>query len=174
MISNAESRLAAHVVQFTSVTLISHWKHCSSMCVASVGLETPWICAQRVMTLLLMLVQHLSWLYKPTWAWQFRLLSRNVALLFSFRWGSYSSVASLRCTPSRSSPRCKSRLYPERLLATSSQLSMSMSIALMSLLQTSMKRRWGCPSDFLSVASSPQRRTFGILSFVIWNQYGQM
>lgn len=88
-------------------------------------------------------VQRLLWLDRPTREWESRLqqmhvktTSANVA--FSFLREGFISAASLCFFPPRSIPRWKSSLQCERPSATSSHLSMSMSIA-NHLLQTSLK-----------------------------------
>lgn len=114
--------------------------------VAPLRLERPWTSAQRLMIQLLMVAQHLLWLYRLTWERQSRLqrmhvktLSRDVFVLFSFHRARFSLVASLRFLSPLSSPRCKSRLKHKRALTKSFHLSMSISLA--SLLQMSLKRR---------------------------------
>lgn len=63
-----------------------------------------------------------------------------------------------RQTPPCSSPRCKSRLQRERSLSFSSHLLMSMSIVLISLLQTSLKKR--SPSCPLAGGQFPIQKDF--------------
>lgn len=64
---------------------------------------------------------------------------------------------------SRSNSLCKSSFQCERSLATSSHLSMYISIGLMSLFQASLKWRCGRPLAFLPVARYRNRRTFRII-----------
>lgn len=73
-------------------------------------------------------------------------------------------ASNMRFFSPRSSVWCKSRLQHQRSLATFSHLTISISIALMSLWQTSLKRRGGWPHTLLPLASSPYRKTFRILS----------
>lgn len=114
--------------------------------VVSVRLERLRTSTQKVMIQLLMVAQHLLWLYRLTWERQSRLqrmhvktLSRDVFALFSFHRARFSLVASLRFFSPRSSLRCKSRLQHKRSLMKSSHLSTS--ISLVPLLQMSLKRR---------------------------------
>lgn len=78
----------------------------------------------------------------------------------------FSSIHLVRFLSPCSSIRCRLRLQRERSLATSFYLSMSMSTALMSLLQTSLQWRWIRPRALLPVTSCPNRRNFRIFTSV--------
>lgn len=77
----------------------------------------------------------------------------------------HSSV-SLRFFTPRSNPRCKSRLQRWRLLAMFSHLSISMPIALISLMQMSLESRSARLLILLSMTSSPCRKRVGVLPSV--------
>lgn len=83
--------------------------------------------------------------------------------VFSFRQTRFTPATSLRFFSHRSRHRCKLYLQHEPSLVTSSHLSMSIFNALISLFSDVHETKM---SVLLSVTSSPQRRTFGILSLV--------
>lgn len=71
--------------------------HC--VCLASISLKKPWICGQRVIPQLLMVIWHLLWLYWHTWEWQYLFMHVKTLFpdvtLFSFHWVHFSLAASL-------------------------------------------------------------------------------
>lgn len=141
--------------------------------VASVGLDRPWICIQIIMNQLLVAEQHMLWLHRSRWKWQslsprlhVKSLDSNAAVLFSFHWVRFYPAASLRFSFPRSSLRVKSRLQRKQLLATSSHLAMSLSVARMSFLRSSLKRRSVRPRALLPLGSS-QYSVFGWEDFEV-------
>lgn len=65
--------------------------------------------------------------------------------MFSFCWACFSLAESFCFSSPPFNPQCKLHLQHKRSLAIPSRLLMSMSITLMSLLQTSWKWKWGHP-----------------------------
>lgn len=110
---------------------------------ASVGLERPWICTQRIMTQLLMLLLYRPIQELPSWLQRMhgKMLSSDVTMSFSFYQVCFSLAASLYFFSPCFNPQCKLCLQYKQLLAMFSPLLMSMPIALISLLQTSLKQR---------------------------------
>lgn len=91
-----------------------------------------------------------------------KMLSLDVTVLLSFHQSCFSLTASFRFSSYHNlGVNCVSIVG--WLLVTSSHLLMYRPITFMSLLLTSLKQGWGCPSVLLAVASSTYRRTFRIL-----------
>lgn len=115
-------------------------------CVATVGHEKHWDFTQSVIPQLRMAMQHLLWLHRPSSEIQSRLQRINVKKLTS-AFAFFPSVE--HASPQRKASvsllaqvLCKSGVHRKHFLATSSHLLLSLSISFMSLLQTSLMRRF--------------------------------
>lgn len=104
---------SANVIQNVKISSIFwtliHFADCKWVCGICQSWETPWICALNVIPQLLMVVQHLSWLYRPTgkwWSWWqwIHVKTLPAPLMFSFFWAYLISVSSFcffspHCSP---------------------------------------------------------------------------
>lgn len=90
----------------------------------------------------------------------------DVAVLFSFLQTRFTPAVSIPFFTPRSRPRSKSLLPRGRLLATSAHLSISMPIALISLMQMSLKGISARLLILLSMTNSPCRKTARVLPLI--------